>query len=416
MSDTQNPMVVKSTPDGLLIESDKLGTSPDLQTEWVAQTLTARRILVQAKEDQKSMAGSDDGLAQCPIDVFADFLYGLTHRRWSGVVSVDTGFGIKRIFFNDGEICFAASNVIDDRLGEVIYRDSLISLDQMISAAVKVDRNAKFGQVLLNSGIFTAVDLWGALKLQVQEIIRSIFLVESVYFEVKQGRRLAPTEVVFSRGATELIEECFAYGRMFKEFLSRVNGETVVQINETLMSNTVRADTFYNDFLLLIKETPKIADLVTASKLSPINTQAVLMNLTNLGLCQIDSDSDADSLVPGDGMGPLKTKIDTYSVVLKKVKDTFANLQAPFPVEALRMFAESLNPTGFISLVLDDEAEIGKTCLKNLYSQCQSNHKRVKFFEIRIESMVQFLLQLSGDMLPFEHSKNIRQSYRSMVV
>src|SRR5690606_26109535 len=97
----------------------------------------------------------------------------------------------------NGDIVFAASNVIDDRLGEVIYRQAKITLDELTTSAALVSKKQKFGQVLLNNRVFTNRHLWDALKCQVAEIIRSVFMVSDVYVELKEGKGLAPTEVIF---------------------------------------------------------------------------------------------------------------------------------------------------------------------------------------------------------------------------
>src|SRR5690606_3773150 len=118
--------------------------------------------------------------------------------------------------------CFARSNIIDDRLGEVIYRWDAISLDQLAESAVKVTRVRKFGQVLLTSGIFSTVDLWNALKMQVRDIVRSIFLVPRVYVEIEGASRPAPSEVVFPEGTSTLIHESYSFGCMLREFIERL--------------------------------------------------------------------------------------------------------------------------------------------------------------------------------------------------
>ncbi len=81
-------------------------------------------------------------------------------RRWSGSVSVEDEWGQKKLYFRDGELVFARSNAMDHRLGEVMYRQGLISLDELTESAVQVTRTLKFGQVLLTRKFFEPCDLW----------------------------------------------------------------------------------------------------------------------------------------------------------------------------------------------------------------------------------------------------------------
>ena len=407
---------VKVSSTGIQVDSTKLSELiAGGAADWGVSQIGSRRFMFCPTEDQKSMAGSEQGIASSSIDIFADLLSGLIRRRWSGVISVDTGYGVKKIFFKDGELCFASSNVIDDRLGEVVYRDGMISLDQMVSAAVKVDRHTKFGQVLLQSQEFSAVELWQALQLQVQEIVRSVFLVEQVYYEMKMGGGLAPTEVVFARGTEELLEECLAYGKMYKAFSSTLTDETPIFVDDDAMSKILRPGTFLHDFLVLARDSNNLKGLLESSKLRSISTKAALMNAANLGLCVIKQEQVFDFINPIENLGALRSKIDTYEVILKRAKDAFLQDQKEFPISALKGFADSCNPLGFHSLILDQEGQIGKNSLQNIYSQCENNFKRSRFFEIRIESLTQFLLQLSGDLLSSEAGRDVRQAYRNLI-
>ena len=91
------------------------------------------------------------------------------------MVSVRTHQADKTIYIHQGQIVFATSSLIDDRLGEVIYRRGLITLDQMTEASVKVTRKLKFGRVMIESNIFNCIDLWDGLKLQVLCIVQVYF-------------------------------------------------------------------------------------------------------------------------------------------------------------------------------------------------------------------------------------------------
>ncbi|MFM9785948.1 hypothetical protein, partial [Streptomyces scabiei] len=70
--------------------------------------------------------------------VFKDFFLGLSASGFSGLLSVDTGYGIKRIFLEHGAVVFAGSNIIDDRLGEVMFREAKITLDALTDSATQV--------------------------------------------------------------------------------------------------------------------------------------------------------------------------------------------------------------------------------------------------------------------------------------
>jgi hypothetical protein len=399
--------------EGRLVVDGALGEGA--ATDWGGVALDAKKILLVSDDAKAALPPTPAGIGSGPVELFKDFLLALHGAGWSGMVSVDTGQGVKKIYFVDGNLAFAASNVIDDRLGEVIYREARISLDQLTDSAARVTKARKFGQVLIASGTFTNTQLWQALKLQVKQILRSLFMVDSVFWAMQEGKGgLAPTEVVFTESLPELVSECYAYGCGFRAFLARLTVETEVQLLGA--KDQVAADhaegTFTGDLLALIEAQPKIQDLLNASKLIDTYTVAALFHLVNLALCKVVP--DADESRRAKAAPKLKAKIDAYGYVLNAVKKAFSEAKAPFPVADVRDFASRLNPEGFPSIYLDADGNLGKDCVSGVYHQCAANAARAGYFTVRVESLIQFLLQVAGDNLAFDVAKRIRQDYRSV--
>lgn len=307
---------------------------------------------------------------------------------------------------------------MDDRLGEVIYRAAMITIDQLMASAVKVNRDElKFGQVLLNSKIFTTVDLWRALKMQVLEIIGSVFMVEHVYFEFSPGRNLAPTQIVFAEGSAEIIEERSSFGGAFRKFSARVQPSTKVSIADwPKISGLFPEGTFVGDFVSLVHAQGDVEKLMASSKLIRSNSIAALMHCVDRDLVQIDAPPAIDT---GEGknlqMAALKSKIDAYFVLLAMVRKAFEAAHVPMPAADLKTFAAEMNPVGFSSLFLNEHLEVSANSLESMFAQVKQSGSRAKYFEIRIESLIQFLLQISGDLLAFPVAKEIRQSFRNML-
>jgi hypothetical protein len=387
---------------------------PENRTNWSVVPLDDKRIML-VSEEGKVGKSSPTGLASCPIEVFKDFLLGLSRAGWSGVVVVDTGYGQKRVFLSRGDIVFAASNVIDDRLGEVIYREGRISIDELTNSAAQVTKARKFGQVLISSGIFSNVQLWAALKLQVKQILRSIFMVDRVYFELQEGMGLAPTEVIFQESVTDLVGDCYSYGCAFRAFLGRLRAESQIVLTQSKdkIQKEFEPGTFIGDLMGMIEQQSNVQELLNMSKLLDSYTISALSNLVNMGLCKISPEID-DKRKTSPEMAPLKAKFDAYAYVLQSVKKAFAEGGKEFPVADVKAFAASLNPEGFPSIFLDTQGSVDKDSVNGIMSQCIANPERVSYFTVRIESLIQFLLQVAGDNLQFQTASRIRQDYRSV--
>ncbi|MDZ4821124.1 MAG: hypothetical protein SGJ20_19335 [Planctomycetota bacterium] len=407
---------IRETDGSLTIESEMFTGEPeDDISDWMVVPLDADRYLLQAKKSG-NFSSENSGLASCDSEVFANLIFGFNQRRWSGTVSVDTGNGMKKLYFREGEICFARSNIIDDRLGEVIYRTDGISLDQLAQSAVQVTREIKFGQVLLRSGIFNTVDLWNALQWQVRDIVRSVFLVSRVFFEIETDGEPAPTEVVFPEGTRSLINESYSFGCMYREFLTRITPESTIKIkNQDDLGKAYAPGSFIGDLLELIKANPTVGSVVESSKLTELNTFVALLSLVNRGYCSVSVPKKAETAAPPEGLGPLKAKLDAYAILVSVVKQKFVEEKIGFPANDLRKFALNLNSPGFLSLYLNEAGELDRESRVSMYSQCRDSAERIEYFVIRLESLIQFLLQVSGDLLPYKTAKNVRVEYRSMV-
>lgn len=81
----------------------------------------------------------------------------------------------KSVYLNRGEVVFATSNQAIDRLGECLLRSGVITPEQFREARSAYSPPERFGKILVERGFLTPRQLWNGLKLQVEEIVRSLF-------------------------------------------------------------------------------------------------------------------------------------------------------------------------------------------------------------------------------------------------
>lgn len=375
---------------------------------WSATKIDRGRIILSSAQSGSNMTRAE-GFAHCSIDVLRDLLVGFQYRKRTGVISVDIGTCQKKLYFNHGELTFAGSNLMDDRLGEVLYREGMISLDQLTTSAVQVDRSIKFGQVLLRDQIFSNTELWNALKSQVREIFRSVFLVQNVFVEIAAGA--PPTEVTFDEGTHLLIENAHSDGAQFRAFCSRLNSGTRVTIAEGERISSIVPGTFLADMVTLARNNQSIDELIQSSKLSDVNTLWVLHRMSCLGYLIFSGLSPLKPAVSDSHFTNLRGKLDALSLLQSMTMKAFIGTQVPFPVVELQKFAWSLNEDNLAAIYVDDSGLLAPECFGNIMSQCQGNTSRVAYFEARIDSLIRYVLQMCGDLLPFEAAKVLRKQY-----
>jgi CheY-like chemotaxis protein len=106
-------------------------------------------------------------------------LFRLLHRiyveRLTGVLHVVLGRVEKKLYFNRGNLIFAASNLYSEGLGEMLLRAGVISLRDFEDATAHMDAGRRFGPALLELGVCNRDELTEYVRQQVTHIATSVF-------------------------------------------------------------------------------------------------------------------------------------------------------------------------------------------------------------------------------------------------
>jgi curved DNA-binding protein CbpA len=106
----------------------------------------------------------------------AEVLKDLFQRRATGELVLADGDTVKKIFFKNGLIIYATSNRKEDRLGDVLLHNGLISKAQFDESGRQVQATGKKqGTLLVQMEAISAKDLFRGLNLQVKAIVLSLF-------------------------------------------------------------------------------------------------------------------------------------------------------------------------------------------------------------------------------------------------
>ena len=160
----------KETPDGL---SDKSrGVIGDEQHSILSFL---------DKSVEKANAGSFD------MKRFFNFYKSLECNGWTGKISVYAASCTRAVYLFEGQMVYASSDHVDDRMGSICYREGIISLETMMDVAVQVTEEMKFGQVCVAQKIFSYDELWFALQEQSAQILKSTFSYSRVTVLLESG-------------------------------------------------------------------------------------------------------------------------------------------------------------------------------------------------------------------------------------
>ena len=182
---------------------------------WKPFSLARGRVFLSSNLDELS-GKSFSGLSWVDRACFFNILSGFNKNKWTGRVRVETDLKVsKNLYFLSGQLVFAESSSMDDSLGEVLYRNHLITLEGLTALTTKVKKGSRLGEVLMAEKVMDYEQLWDALQLQVQHILNSIFIKDMVYFELYVDER-SQTELCLTRDSIDLLLASYAWSEAFK--------------------------------------------------------------------------------------------------------------------------------------------------------------------------------------------------------
>ncbi len=132
----------------------------------------------------------------------------LQYGKVSGMLTVRRQNVEKCVHFKDGEIIFATSEEVQDRLGEMLVKAGFLSRKNLSVALALVQQSGKqkkIGAVLVENKFVSPKELFAGLKMQVKEIIYSLFLWEDA--EYRFAERTASDVIALHLDLQELIAE-----------------------------------------------------------------------------------------------------------------------------------------------------------------------------------------------------------------
>jgi len=135
-------------------------------------------------------------------DIFLD----LQRNEKTGILEVRDSNICKRIYIKNGDIIFAASNLEEDRLGEVLIKVGRLTLEQYYHSFDVMKKTGKrHGSILVELGYLKPKEIFWAVTNQVEEIILSLFQWKEGKFEFKEGSLPSEEVITLKLSAANLI-------------------------------------------------------------------------------------------------------------------------------------------------------------------------------------------------------------------
>lgn len=225
-----------------------------------------------------------------------DFFLDLRAMRFTGEIKFHCPDCSKSVIVQGGEITHCISTLLDDRMGDVIYREGIISLDMFVELAGKVSDKVRFGDLLIQNNFFTLVDLWDALNAQSKNILQSLVFHEFLEAEITDSENLKTPDFGLRFRWDKSIDEALEELRLVRRFERAARKLSALAIDER---NRALAKTdFLRDMLSLVEEHADFNVIVDEkSPLSKVYTVRALFQMFSMGIITDIWDLFAQDLV-----------------------------------------------------------------------------------------------------------------------
>jgi curved DNA-binding protein CbpA len=221
--------------------------------------------------------------------------------KQSGTIVFSRDGEIRKVYFKNGDILYASSNLDEDRLGEFLMRTEKISVAQFEKSSEVVTRTGKkLGAVLFEMGILTAQDLVAQVKLQVKDIILKLFGWREGQFHFDDGP-IALSEIVPIHMSTGdlIIDGIRALEwKGVRKSLPSIKTVLRLSIDPSLLFQSVHLDQDQQAVFSLIDGSKNIQEICLLSSIGDFNTLKAIYALLALKMVeQGEIKSDDDKLV-----------------------------------------------------------------------------------------------------------------------
>lgn len=127
---------------------------------------------------------------------FPEVILQISKRKETGVLHIRRYQVEKDVFFQNGNVVFARSTDLDERLGEVLLRLGKVTCRQVDDSVKKISPGQRLGTVLVQEGYLSAPDLYHGVIRQVEEILYDLFDWSEGEYEFRAGS--LPTQEVIT--------------------------------------------------------------------------------------------------------------------------------------------------------------------------------------------------------------------------
>lgn len=243
----------------------------------------------------------------------------LNRNKKTGILNLKRNDQDKSIYLKGGEVIFAMSGYIDDRLGEMLLKLGKITLDQYERSVEELKKGKKRqGTILVELGYMMPEDLVWSVKYHAKEIIVSTFTWIDGQYEFIEGDLPREELITLHMGTANLILEGINrindWTRLWNE-LPPI--ETVIQITKNPLNlfQDIDLEDREREIITKIDGAKSIRDIFRESRLNAFRTLKMIYFLLRLGIVETVEEERANA------QGEAYNEVDVAGVAEDKEKE-----------------------------------------------------------------------------------------------
>lgn len=231
---------------------------------------------------------------------FADIMRNLLRSRDTGLVSLFREKAAKAVHVQQGRIVFAQSSDPDDRLGECLLREGMISVEQYEQSGRLIRPGKRQGTILVELGYVTPTELVKGVKLQVEHVVTDLLSWRQGAYRIDM-RELESRDILTLNISTEnVLFQGVKRGSGWSQVVRGLGGtlDSVLERTSDFDAKLYKLDLTEDEshVVSLVNGRLSAAQICSMSYLSNHDTCLVLHGLACCGLIEPGRTRDPESL------------------------------------------------------------------------------------------------------------------------
>ncbi|HYQ48458.1 MAG TPA: DUF4388 domain-containing protein, partial [Thermodesulfovibrionales bacterium] len=225
---------------------------------------------------------------------FADLVVGIYRSRKTGVLSVWAEQWTRKVFFKDGEMVFATSDIEDEQLGRMLLSAGRISLQHFQNSLALARQTGKSqGAVLVEMRYLSPPELIKAVHQQVETIIMNLCSVEDAQFSFREEALPGSEIVIMKLNSAHLLYQ----GSKRAERKERVRNKLLTpgsfmspSVGKGDMLRRLSLNDHDSEILSLVQKNTTLSEVLSRSPLGREETIMTLQALINTHLIDFEEE------------------------------------------------------------------------------------------------------------------------------